>query len=62
MKAAIGLDVGLNSLVVLSTGETIQYPKYYVKSKSKLAIDLGGPAPSGAREEITENAIGGIPY
>jgi len=28
----------LKSLVALSTGETIQYPKYYVKAEQKLAV------------------------
>jgi putative transposase len=37
-KTAIGVDVGLKSLVVLSTGETIQYPKYYIKDEKKLAV------------------------
>ena len=37
-KVAIGVDVGLNSLVALSTGETIQYPKYYVQAEKKLAV------------------------
>ncbi len=36
-KTAIGVDVGLNSLVALSTGETVEYPRYYVKAESKLA-------------------------
>ncbi len=36
-KTAIGVDVGLKSLVALSTGETIQYPRYYVKMQGKLA-------------------------
>ena len=37
-KTAIGVDVGLKSLVALSTGETIQYPKYYIKTEQKLAV------------------------
>jgi putative transposase len=36
-KTAIGIDVGLKSLVTLSTGEAIQYPRYYVKMQGKLA-------------------------
>jgi putative transposase len=35
---AIGVDVGLKSLVALSTGETIQYPRYYVQAQQKLAV------------------------
>ncbi|HSD57139.1 MAG TPA: RNA-guided endonuclease TnpB family protein, partial [Methanotrichaceae archaeon] len=37
-KTAIGVDVGLKSLVALSTGETIQYPKYYIRDEKKLAV------------------------
>ncbi len=37
-KTAIGVDVGLKSLVALSTGETIQYPKYYIKDEKKLVV------------------------
>jgi putative transposase len=37
-KTAIGVDVGLKSLVTLSTGEAIQYPKYYVQAEQKLAV------------------------
>lgn len=33
----IGLDVGLKSFVVLSTGEAIANPKYYVRDEKKLA-------------------------
>jgi len=36
-KTAIGVDVGLNSLVALSTGEMIEYPRYYLKAEQKLA-------------------------
>jgi len=36
-KTAIGVDVGLKNLVTLSTGETVQYPKYYVRDEKKLA-------------------------
>lgn len=35
---AIGVDVGLKSLVALSTGDTIQYPRYYVQAQQKLAV------------------------
>jgi len=37
-KTAIGVDVGLKSLVALSTGDTIQYPRYYVQTQQKLAV------------------------
>jgi putative transposase len=37
-KTAIGVDVGLKSLVALSTGDTIQYPQYYVQAEEKLAV------------------------
>ena len=37
-KIAVGVDVGLKSLVALSTGDTIQYPRYYVQSQAKLAV------------------------
>ena len=37
-KTAIGVDVGLKSLVALSSGETVEYPKYYVQAENKLAI------------------------
>jgi len=37
-KIALGVDVGLKSLVALSTGDTIQYPRYYVQSQAKLAV------------------------
>jgi len=37
-KTAVGIDVGLKSLVALSTGETIQYPKYYIKDEKKLVV------------------------
>jgi putative transposase len=37
-KDAIGVDVGLKSLVALSDGTTIQYPKYYVQAQQKLAV------------------------
>lgn len=37
-KTAIGVDVGLKSLVALSTGETIQYPKYYLRDEKRLAV------------------------
>ena len=33
----IGVDVGLKSFVVLSTGESIANPKYYVREEKKLA-------------------------
>ena len=37
-NTAIGVDVGLKSLVTLSTGGAIQYPKYYVQAEQKLAV------------------------
>ncbi len=37
-KTAIGVDVGLKSLVALSTGETIDYPRYYVRAEKKLEV------------------------
>jgi len=36
-KTAIGVDVGLKNLVTLSTGKTIEYPRYYVEAEKKLA-------------------------
>ncbi len=38
LKTAIGVDVGLKSMVALSTGEAIQYPRYYVQAEKKLAV------------------------
>lgn len=37
-RTAIGVDVGLKSLVALSTGETVEYPQYYVQAEEKLAV------------------------
>ncbi len=37
-KTAIGIDVGLKSLVALSGGETVEYPRYYVMAEKKLAV------------------------
>ncbi|MDD1762460.1 MAG: transposase [Methanothrix sp.] len=37
-KTAIGVDVGVKSLVALSSGETVEYPRYYVKAEKKLAV------------------------
>jgi putative transposase len=37
-KIAIGVDVGLKSLVALSTGETAQYLKYYVEDEKRLSV------------------------
>jgi putative transposase len=37
-KITFGVDVGLKSLVALSDGTTIQYPRYYVQSQAKLAV------------------------
>ena len=39
-KTAIGVDVGLKSLVALSSGETVEYPRYYIKAEKKLAVAL----------------------
>ncbi|NYT01352.1 MAG: IS200/IS605 family element transposase accessory protein TnpB [Methanosarcinales archaeon] len=36
-KTVVGVDVGLKNLVALSTGETIQYPRYYIKTEKQLA-------------------------
>ena len=33
----IGVDVGLKSLITTSTGESIQYPRYYIQLEEKLA-------------------------
>jgi len=37
-KTAIGVDVGLESLVALSNGEKVKYPRYYIQAEKKLAI------------------------
>ncbi|RQW81326.1 MAG: transposase [Methanothrix sp.] len=37
-KTASGVDVGLKSLVALSTGETVEYPRHYVQAENKLAV------------------------
>ena len=36
-ETAIGVDVGLKSLVALSTGDTIEYPRYYIQAEERLA-------------------------
>ena len=36
-KTAIGVDVGLKNQVTTSTGETIQYPRYYVRAETLIA-------------------------
>ena len=36
-EVAVGVDVGLKSLITTSTGESIQYPRYYVQLEEKLA-------------------------
>jgi putative transposase len=41
-KTAIGVDVGLKNQVTTSSGETIQYPRYYVKAEQKLAVAQRG--------------------
>ncbi len=37
-KTAVGVDVGLKNQVATSTGETIQYPRYYIRDEQKLAV------------------------
>ncbi len=37
VEQQVGLDVGLKSMVVLSTGEAIDNPKYYAKAERQLA-------------------------
>lgn len=37
VEQQVGLDVGLKSMVVLSTGEAIDNPKYYAKDEQKVA-------------------------
>ncbi len=37
-KTAIGVDVGLKNQVATSTGETVQYPRYYVRAEALLAV------------------------
>jgi len=37
-KTAIGVDVGLKNQVATSTGETIKYPRYYVRAEALLAV------------------------
>lgn len=37
-KQQIGVDVGLKNMVALSTGETVQYPRYYAKTEKKLTV------------------------
>jgi len=37
VKVAIGVDVGLKSLITTSTGKSIQYPRYYIQLEEKLA-------------------------
>lgn len=38
IKNAIGVDVGLKSIVALSDGTTLEYPRYYVQAEQKLAV------------------------
>jgi putative transposase len=33
----IGVDMGMKSLVALSTGDIIEYPRYYIQAEKKLA-------------------------
>jgi putative transposase len=35
---AIGVDVGLKSLITLSNGSAVSYPRYYVQEQQKLAV------------------------
>ena len=35
---AVGIDIGLKNIVALSTGETTQYPRYYVQAEQKLSV------------------------
>src|SRR5216683_282849 len=37
VEQQVGLDLGLKSMVVLSTGEAVDNPKYYAKDEKKLA-------------------------
>ncbi|MCJ7445881.1 MAG: transposase, partial [Methanotrichaceae archaeon] len=41
-QKAIGVDVGIQNMVTISTGETIQYPRYYVQAAKKLATAQRG--------------------
>jgi len=36
-KTSIGVDVGLKSLITTSTGEAIEYPRYFVQAEKMLA-------------------------
>ena len=37
-QTAIGVDVGLKSLITLSNGSAVSYPRYYVQEQQKLAV------------------------
>jgi len=37
-RTAIGIDVGLKNQVTTSTGEALQYPRYYIQAEQKLAV------------------------
>jgi len=37
-KTVIGVDVGLKNQVTTSTGEIVQYPRYYIQAQKKLAV------------------------
>jgi putative transposase len=37
-KNAIGVDVGLKNHVTTSTGDAVQYPRYYILAEQKLAV------------------------
>ncbi len=38
LQTALGVDVGLKSLVALSDSTTIEYPRYYVQDKARLNV------------------------
>jgi len=59
-RTTIGVDVGLKSLVALSTGETIQYPKYYVRAEQKLAVaqrDLSRKKNGSSNREVAKTRV-----
>jgi putative transposase len=55
-KTAIGVDVGLKTLVALSSGETIAYPKYYIQAEEKLVV--APKKPFQEEERISKQAQG----
>lgn len=48
-KAPVGIDLGLHSLAALSTGETIEAPRFYRKSEMSLAMAQRGAKNSRVR-------------